>query len=287
MVDLLGGVQKVTRQMLVARGVQSTVKTVMGQAVHTYELRGQGKGPPVVLVHGLGGSANGFARMFFGLGKRFSRVLAPDLPGHGFSADYCGGPACVRGQFDVLRTWCEQVVGEPAFVVGNSLGGAMSVNLGAEAPELVRALALVAPAGAALTQEATEALLSSFAIQTAAEARALTRRLFHKPPLPLLLFASELRKFYDTPTVQALAAEARVTRASLTPEALRSLSMPTLMLWGGSERLLPSETLDYYRAHLPAHAQVRVVKGFGHVPQVERPDELVSHLVRFADATGL
>jgi pimeloyl-ACP methyl ester carboxylesterase len=286
-VDLLGGVQKAMRRMLVARGVESKVVPVSGQSVHTYELRGQGKGPPVVLVHGLGGSANGFAGVFFGLRRRFSRVLAVDLPGHGFSPPYCLGPVCVRGQFDVLRDWCQQVVGEPAFVVGNSLGGAMVVNLAAEAPSLVRALGLVAPAGAALSEQATEALLNSFAIETATEARALTQRLFHKPPLALMLFATELRKFYVTPTVQALAAEARATRASLSPEVLRGLSMPVLLLWGGSERLLPPETLDYYRAHLPPHAQVQVVAGFGHVPQVERPDELVSHLVRFADSAGL
>jgi pimeloyl-ACP methyl ester carboxylesterase len=286
-VDLLGGMQKVMRHMLVRRGVESKMVPVAGQTVHTYELRGPGKGPPVVLVHGLGGSANGFSRLFLALGRRFSRVLAADLPGHGFSAEYCGGPVCVRGQFEVLRAWCEQVVGEPAFVVGNSLGGAMAVNLAAERPDLVRALGLVAPAGAALTPEATDALLSSFDVKTPAEARALTRRLFHKPPLPLLLFATELKKFYGTATVQALATEARATRASLAPEALRGLTMPVLLLWGGSEQLLPAETLDYYQAHLPPHAQVHVVKGFGHIPQVERPEELVSHLVRFADEAAL
>ena len=75
--------------------------------------------------------------------------------------------------------------------------------------------------------------------------------------------------------------------AGLSPELLQSLKMPVLLVWGGSERLLPAETLDYYRSHLPSHAQVRVVEGFGHIPQVERPEELVSHLVRFADASGL
>ena len=285
--DLLGGVQKVMRHMLVARGVESRVVSVAGQSVHMYELRGQGKGPPIVLVHGLAGSANGFSGILLKLRRRFSRVLAMDLPGHGFSAEYCGGPVCVRSQFDVLRAWCEQVVGEPAFVVGNSLGGAMSVKLASESPALVKALALVAPAGAALEPEAFDALLSSFDVQTAADARELTRRLFHKPPLPAMLFAGELKKFYGTPTVKALAAEAKATRESLAPEVLRGLKMPVMLIWGGSERLLPAETLDYYRAHLPAHAQVRVVEGFGHIPQVERPDELVSHLERFADEAGL
>lgn len=285
--DLMGGMQKVLRRMLVARGVQSSTVEVAGQGLHHYSLKGQGKGPPVVLVHGLGGSANGFGRTFFGLAKRFSRVVAPDLPGHGFSLEYCGGEVCVRNQFDVLRAYVEQVVGEPALIVGNSLGGAMSVNLAAEYPRWVRGLALVAPAGAALPEAELTALLNSFTVRSPAEARAFTRRLFHRPPLPALLLAYELRRFYDTPTVRALTAEALATRASLEPDKVRNLAMPVLFLWGGSERLLPSETLSWYRAHLPAHAQVHVVDGFGHVPQLERPDELVSHLVRFADTAGL
>ncbi|NVJ02128.1 alpha/beta fold hydrolase [Myxococcus sp. AM009] len=285
--DLMGGMQKALRHMLVARGVESTTVQVGSQTVHHYALEGQGKGPPVVLVHGLGGSANGFGRTLFGMAKRFSRVYAPDLPGHGFSVEYCGGEVCVRNQFEVLRTYVEEVVKAPAFVVGNSLGGAMAVNLAADHPQWVRALALVAPAGAQLPEAENTALLNSFVVKSPAEARAFTRRLFHRPPLPALLFAYELRHFYDTPTVRALTAEALATRACLEPEQVRNLAMPLLFLWGGSERLLPSETLNWYRAHLPAHAQVRVVEGFGHVPQLERPDELVSHLVRFADSAEL
>ena len=111
--------------------------------------------------------------------------------------------------------------------------------------------------------------------------------LLQAAPVPLLLFSHELRKFYGTPTVRALAQEALAARAALTPEVLGSLKMPTLLLWGGSEKLLPNESLDYFRAHLPAHADIRVVEGFGHIPQMERPAELVSHLVAFADAAGL
>ncbi len=288
MVDLLGGVQKALRQMLVARGVESTLVRVAGQTLHSYHLEGEGKGPPVLLVHGLGGSANGFSRVFFGLARRFSHVFAVDLPGHGFSPELCDGPICVRSHFDVLQAYCRQVVGEPSYVVGNSLGGAMAVELGAEAPELVRALALVAPAGADLPPGRIEEVLKAMIdVRSASDARALTRRLFHEPPMTLMLFSHELRKFYGTPTVRALAQEAIEAKAALRPEVLGSLQMPTLLLWGASEKLLPYESLDYFKAHLPAHAQVQVVEGFGHVPQMERPAELVSHLVSFADAAGL
>lgn len=285
--DLMGGVQEAMRRVLVARGVRSRVADVGGQGVHFYELKGRGEGPPVVLVHGLGGSAGGFSRVFFELGKRFSRVLAPDLPGHGFSAEYCKGPVCVRAQFEVLVEWFRQEVGESSLVVGNSLGGAMSMQLAAEHSALVRALALVAPAGALLAEERLGALLASFDVKTTAQSRELTRRLFHKPPLAAMLFAGALRRMYTTATVRALAADALATRAYLEPEVLQSLTMPVLLLWGESDKLLPAESLDYFRAHLPPHSEIHLVKGFGHVPQMERPGELVSHLIRFADAQGL
>jgi pimeloyl-ACP methyl ester carboxylesterase len=273
--------------MLVARGVRSDMVEVGGQRLHHYELKGSGKGPTIVLVHGLGGTANGFARVFFGLAKRFERVLAVDLPGHGFSPEYCLGPTCVRGQYGMLVEYLRKVVGGTSFVVGNSLGGAMSVQLAAEHPELVRALGLVAPAGADVGHELIREVLESMDVRTAEQSRALTKRLFHRPPWVMMLFADMLRGIYSTPAVRALSADALATGEYLKPEVLKGLPMPVLFVWGGSEKLLPHQSLDFFRSHLPAHARVRVVERFGHIPQVERPDELVSELLQFADATGL
>ena len=286
-VDLITGLQEVTRRVLVARGVRSEMVDVAGQSLHHYELKGRGKGPPVLLVHGLGGTANGFARIFFGLARRFERVLAVDLPGHGFSPEYCLGPVCVRGQYDMLVEYCRKVVGGPSFVVGNSLGGALSAQLAAEHPGLVRALGLVAPAGADVGHERVREVLEALDVRTPEQSRALTRRLFHRPPWLMMLFADTVRGIYSTPAVRALSADALATRRYLEPETLRGLAMPVLFVWGGSEKLLPHQSLDFFRAHLPGHAWVRVVEGFGHIPQVERPDEVVSELVRFADASGL
>jgi pimeloyl-ACP methyl ester carboxylesterase len=286
-VDLISGLQEVTRRMLVARGVRSETVDVGGQRLHHYELKGNGKGPTIVLVHGLGGTANGFARVFFGLAKRFERVLAVDLPGHGFSPEYCLGPTCVRGQYDILVEYLRKVVGGPSFVVGNSLGGAMSVQLAAEHPELVRALGLVAPAGADVGHELIREVLESMDVRTVEQSRALTKRLFHRPPWMMMLFADTLRGIYSTPAVRALSADALATGEYLKPEVLKGLTMPVLFVWGGSEKLLPHQSLDFFRSHLPAHARIRVVEGFGHIPHVERPDELVSELMRFADAAGL
>ncbi|WP_369946308.1 alpha/beta fold hydrolase [Vitiosangium sp. GDMCC 1.1324] len=286
-VDLISGLQEVTRRMLVARGVRSEVVNIAGQPLHHYELKGSGKGPTVLLVHGLGGTANGFARIFFGLAKRFERVLAVDLPGHGFSPEYCLGPTCVRGQYDLLVEYCRKVVGGASFVVGNSLGGALSAQLATEHPELVRALGLVAPAGADVGHELIREVLEAMDVRTPEQSRALTKRLFHRPPWLMMLFADTVRGIYSTPAVRALSADALARGEYLKAEALQALAMPVLFVWGGSEKLLPHESLGFFRSNLPAHARVRVVEGFGHIPHVERPDELVSELVQFADGTGL
>ena len=63
--------------------------------------------------------------------------------------------------------------------------------------------------------------------------------------------------------------------------------MPTLLIWGQSEKLLPYEGLDFFRAHLPAHAEIHEVKGFGHMPQMEHPRAFVERLETFAASRGL
>jgi pimeloyl-ACP methyl ester carboxylesterase len=130
-------------------------------------------------------------------------------------------------------------------------------------------------------------VLEAMDVRTAEQSRALTRRLFHRPPWLMMLLADMVRGIYSTPAVRALSADALATREYLKPEMLEALAMPVLFVWGGSEKLLPHQSLDFFRSHLPGHARVRVVEGFGHIPHVERPDELLSELVRFADASGL
>jgi pimeloyl-ACP methyl ester carboxylesterase len=93
-------------------------------------------------------------------------------------------------------------------------------------------------------------------------------------------------KVHNTPAVRAIRAMARV-EDHLSPETLARVDVPTLLLWGSSEKLLPAEMLAYYRAHLPASARIEVVEGVGHVPQMERPRDTVRRLVAFAEETGL
>jgi pimeloyl-ACP methyl ester carboxylesterase len=285
-VDLLATLQGYVRRRLVAAGVASDLHLVGGHSVHAYRVAGTGVGPPVLLVHGLGGSANGWVRVLRALSRDFSAVYAVDLPGNGFSPLPASGPLTLEEHLGVLHAFCREVVQAPAFVVGNSLGGALAVILAATHPEDVVALGLVAPAGGEMTRESLVELMRVLDVRTTRDAVRLTRRLFHRAPLVAILFAPELKKTHATAAVRALRGRA-LQRHHIPPEILTGLRAPTLLLWGASEKLLPREQLDWYREHLPSGAHIEVVKGFGHVPQMECPRELVKRLRDFAGEIGL
>lgn len=284
--DLLTPANKALRALMIARGVDSRDITVHGHRVHRYRLSGLGSGPPVVLLHGLGSSANAFSRVFFSLQRHFRSVWALDLPGNGFSPLPLTGPAPLQTHVKLLLEFFATQIHEPVFLVGNSLGGAMSMYAASEAPQAVRALSLVSPAGARVEPERLKSLKASFDLLSTGEARKLTRRLFHRTPLAYELFAGQLKVLYGSPAVRGVLQEVKETDF-VEPERLARLSMPTQLVWGQSEKLLPYESLQYFRAHLPPHAEIHEVEGFGHIPQMERPAELVDLLVAFARRNAL
>src|SRR6188474_2248981 len=100
-----------------------------------------GEGPPLTMVHGLGGAAVNFTKIAPILARR-RRVLIPDLPGHGRSHPF--------PEVDGLTTYARHVRAVarhegmlPGAVLGYSMGGVVVLRLAVEAPEDVEALALV------------------------------------------------------------------------------------------------------------------------------------------------
>jgi len=286
LLDLLTPANRALRAIMVARGVDSRDVTVDGHRVHRYRLSGTGSGPPVVLLHGLGSSANAFSRVVFQLQKHFRAVWAIDLPGNGFSPLPDSGPAPLETHVRLLLRFFAEQIREPVFLVGNSLGGAMSMYAASEAPEAVRALGLISPAGARVEPARLASLKRSFEMMSTADARRMTRRLFHRAPLAYELFAGQLKVLYGSAAVRGVLMEVKETDF-IEPERLSKLSMPTMLVWGQSEKLLPYEGIHYFRANLPAHAEVHEVSGFGHIPQMERPAELVELILGFARRNSL
>ncbi len=247
-----------------------------------------GDGPPVVLLHGIGRTLDDFTALHTAL-ARDHQVLAVDLPGHGGSAPLDGPHTLPALAAAVARFLDAAGVTGPAHLVGNSLGGAVAMRLAVDAPQRAASLALLNSAG--FGREVTVAL----------------RLLAIRPLAPLLLRPhpgiarrSERAIFFDPAyvteeriaTALALARRphgARVMlelvrdlgtwrgvkprwRAELL-DAVAALDLPTLLVWGDRDLILPATHLAYAGSRLP-HARRHLFRDTGHMPQIERTAEV-------------
>ena len=241
-----------------------------------------GSGPPLVLVHGLGGAASNWTELAPLLETRH-RLLVPDLPGHGGSSAL---PA-VSG----LEPYADRVAllaeGEgmlPAPVVGHSLGGMVVLRLALRRPDDVKAIVLAGAAGLSIGNLFGRQVLSLFTAvrpgRIAARHRGWVAR---SPRLRKLVFG-----FVSVADPVALSNEAvegflgaqllhtdvdgawQALRADDPRQELESIDCPVLVLWGAEDVQLPLDDAFEYTRRL--RARLRVIPGCGHLLIGERPD---------------
>jgi pimeloyl-ACP methyl ester carboxylesterase len=133
---------------MIARRVEAAVPPIGsfaelgGDRIHYID---RGSGPPIVMIHGLGGVLQNFTHSLVDrLTDRF-RVIALDRPGAGYSVRGRGHGGSIWEQAATITRLIERLQLERPLVVGHSLGGAIALALAANYPHVARALALIAP----------------------------------------------------------------------------------------------------------------------------------------------
>lgn len=278
--SLLKTAERVGRRALMAHGVKSRTVPVQGGALHLYEAPGRGSLPDVVILHGIGSAATPFAPVIQRLRRHHRRVLALDAPGHGFSPAPTG--LLTPGRlFSSLAEALDRELREPAILLGNSLGGGMALRYALERPARIRGLVLSSPAGAPTGDAALREFLGSFHMRTVKDARDFLGRLYHQAPWFMPLLAPAVQGIFAQPQIRDLIHSVQPDDF-FTPQQLRSVAVPLLLLWGRSERLMPSDHLRYFQAHLPGHALIEEPEDFGHCPHLDRPSALARRITAFA-----
>ena len=255
--------------------------TVQGHRVRYWE---EGNGPPVVLVHGLANSVLTWRKNMEALG-RDCRVIALDLPGHGLSD-------MPNIRFDLptgaafLGAFLDDVGVDRAHLAGNSMGGAVALELALAQPERVASLTLADSAGlgreiSALLRLGSLPILGEYARRpTLKGVRNLVRWMVHDPSLvdeeELLLRLSYLKR---KGSAQALLRYLRTgvglfgqRPATRRDARLAALSLPTLIVWGAQDPLFPLRQAERAAAAI-AGAKLHVFDACGHWPQYEHPGE--------------
>jgi 3-oxoadipate enol-lactonase len=251
-------------------------------------IREEGRGDPLVLVHGAGTSGAIWRRSMPLLAER-RRVIAPDLPGYGGSPPAGPGFALEEVTDQLVAGLCDAAVPAPYDLVGHSMGGAVSILLAARHPALVRRLVLVAPAGLAALPRALAALLGTVAAPYAVARRTLASPLAGSPLVRRLALAGVARDGARVPAEHAravLASSAGATRigpglasaaAADLRETLAGLEGPLGLVWGEHDPVIPRRRIDVIREARP-DVTVSIVPDTAHAPMLERPDAFCAAL---------
>jgi pimeloyl-ACP methyl ester carboxylesterase len=221
-----------------------------------------GGGGAVVLVHGAGDQAGGWAKIAPRLAKSFA-VVAVDLAGHGESAPV-EGPlpfATLLAGFDGAMKELPQ---GKVTLVGNSLGAWVATVWAKEHPERVQHLVLVN--GGPLLGDRPDLTLQP---KNRAEADK-TLQALRDPSAPMVpdFVVDDIIHEAATGPIARLAADAKSMSAYLLDGRLGGFDVPVDLLWGASDKLVSVDYAKRLAAQLPA-ARLTTIDHCGHAPQVE------------------
>lgn len=253
------------------------LQTSVGE-VHALVAEGTGPAPTLVIQHGIGSTAVHFGRVLPLLRRAARRVIAVDLPGHGFS-DVPGVPlkgALVPGLAEAL----DALVDEPVIFVGNSLGGAVAVRYAHLRPGQVRGLLLISPGPLEMPLADLPDFLARFQLNDLEGAVRFVDRIHASPPPYRRIIAPSVRAAFSRPHLRELV-DSVGPDDLLRADELSRLPMPVRVLWGAREGLLPSEHLAFLRENLPAHAEIHE-PDWGHCPHLDAPRSLGDAITGYA-----
>lgn len=245
-------------------------------------------GPSVVLLHGLGSSADIWRNVAPKLADRGLRVIALDLPGHGFAGkggyfDYGAASHArwINNVFDHLGL-------DRAHLVGSSLGGLWASGHATTYPERIHSLSLVGAVGiepltderrawtaeylARMDRESVGARLRAAVLDAAVVSDALVTQAWRMNNSPGAAEAfSQIACYYR----ERINADVQIERL-----ASRSADWPVLLAWGDTDTVVPVAHAETALKSLPESALV-LLKATRHIPQLECPEVLAGVLGDF------
>ncbi len=265
-----------------------------GQVVHLRDEGPRDDPLPLVLIHGTSASLHTWEGWVAAL-KGQRRIISFDLPGFGLTGPFTGqySPGDYRGDtyarfvLDLL----DALQVPRAVVGGNSLGGEIAWRLAVMAPERVAALVLVDAAGPVFTPESVPL---GFAV-----ARLPVVNRIAEWVLPRSVVAQSLTSVYGDPARvtpelvdrhfeltlregnrRALGQRMQQWVMGEGAEQIARVKQPTLILWGGRDRLIPPAVGQWLQQQI-AGSRLVVFDDLGHVPHEENPARTVAPVKDF------
>ena len=263
---------------------------LMGMQVHLRDEGPRSDPQPIVLLHGTSASLHtwdGWAEAL----KGQRRVIRMDLPGFGLTGPMPDGNYQLTHYVDFLVALLDQLGVKQAVVAGNSFGGGLAWKLAVDHPERVSKLVLVDAAG--YPYDPTSVPIG-FKVAQIPWLRPVMENV-----LPRSMIESSVRNVYGDPSRitpvlidryfeltlragnrHALGERFRQSPGGQYAAQIPSVKQPTLILWGGQDRLIPPDNADHFQRDI-AGSRLVVFDGLGHVPHEEDPAVTVAAVQSF------
>jgi pimeloyl-ACP methyl ester carboxylesterase len=286
--------------------------TDLGGPVHYLDFGGPDQGPMIVCVHGLGGSAVNWTAIAPLLTDRY-RLLAPDLAGHGLTRSQGRGTDVLANRV-LLHRFIESVPGSPVILMGNSMGGMISLLEASAAASAVTGLILLDPALPFVPARPDPLVAALFALSvTPGFGRLMLSRRRRMSPeelgtrvlslccvdasrVPAQVLGHhvevarqraafpEINRDFGA-SLRSVAATAGYLRGQGYRRGIRSITCPVLLLHGERDRLVPVAAARAAARFNPSWSFV-VLPDVGHVPQLEASRDTAQAITDWLGSAG-
>ncbi|MXP09033.1 alpha/beta fold hydrolase [Pseudoblastomonas halimionae] len=266
-----------------------------GMTVHLRD-EGPRDAPAIVLLHGSNADLHTWQPWVEALRERY-RVIRFDQRGHGLTGPGTGDIYALEafvGDVDAVA----DALGLDRFVLGgNSMGGWIAAGYAIEHPERLDGLVLVDAAGAPIEREGGGNL--AFTLARLPGLGAVLSQMLPRSLVEKSLSQSVSNQAVVTPEAvdryweltrypgnrDATRARFSTERRAFTAEDIASLDIPTLVMWGEEDALIPVEAARWYGTHL-SRSTLAIYPGIGHLPMEEAPARSLDDLTRWLKTLG-
>ncbi|WP_324828089.1 alpha/beta fold hydrolase [Qipengyuania zhejiangensis] len=266
-----------------------------GRAIHVRD-EGPRGAPVIILLHGSNADLHTWRDWADGLRDEY-RVIRFDQRGHGLSGPAPDGNYELTSFIGDVDKVADALGVETFTLAGNSMGGAIAMGYAIANPDRLEGLVLVDASGAPVMREGGGNL--AFSLATKPVIGNLMSQLLPRSLIEKSLSQSVSNQSVVTPQAvdrywemarypgnrEATRKRFSTPRKSFPAETVAAMRVPTLVMWGEDDALVPFEAAGWYMDHLP-NATLVAYPGIGHIPMEEAPERSLADLRAWLAETG-
>lgn len=265
---------------------------VSGAGVRTHYIK-EGSGETVIVfIHGFGGSTYSWRKNVAVLAQKYT-VISVDVRGFGYTSRDPASEYSPRGYTTHISTFLDIMGVRRPIIVGHSMGGEVAMRVALQRPEDVAGLVLIDSAGlpsgssfeAPPIPQPLQTTLIRFASSRRAVRAGLDSAFYDRSAVDEEMIAAYRDPLDVESAEEMMWRMARTAAPRLNRSEIAQVSVPTLIVWGRDDRLIPLSEGEEL-ASLIKGSRLVVLDRAGHMPQEERAEDVNSLIDSFASIAG-